>query len=207
MGGLAAWLTAARFGARTVLVVALETPSAYLDPNDLATAALYGDGAAALVLARDDASTSGLLGGILGNDAAPGEPFTVPGTLPPRVLAVEAGRFRFQPPDAAYRAALDERWRALGADLRDAFPEAAAATRRFLPYAVSAPQVAAVAAAFGAGADATWTTLREHGCLGCAGPLVALDALRREKGAAAGDTLAFAAVAGGVAWGGFFWRL
>lgn len=209
-GGLAAWLTAVQFvggNCRVAVVVAVETPSLYLDEKDLATALVYGDGAAAVVLRYEPETGGGLLGAILGRADAPGRSFTVPGSLPPTSAQIDGGKYRFQRPDAEYRDALGKSWAALCEELRCSFPEAANATDYFLPYAVTAAQVRDATAAFGLPSRQTVHTLADHGCLGCPGPLVSLDLLRRDRRVHAGQVLALAAVAGGVSIAGMFWRL
>ena len=209
-GGLAAWLTAGRFlsdECPVAVVVAAETPSLFINPDDLAAALLYGDGAGALVLRNDPASGSGLLGAVLGHLSPPGQAFTIPGTLPPNTRELEAGRYQWQKPDDAYRAALADAWTSLCTDLREAFPGAVAAADYLVPYAVTAPQVRAAAAALGLDPAKTFERLARHGVLGCAGPLVGLDLLRREGGAVSGDVAALVAVAGGVSLAGMVWRL
>jgi 3-oxoacyl-[acyl-carrier-protein] synthase III len=210
-GGLDAWLTAARFvsdACRTVLVIAAETASLYVRPDDLASALLYGDGAAGLVLKYAPGDTcAGLVGAVLGRTDAAGRPFTVPGSLPPTSEELGEGRYRFQRPDAAYQGAMAAAWAGLCEELRRSFPAAVDAADHFLPYAVTASQVGAAAAALGVGPERTFETLARHGCLGCPGPLVALDVLRRDGRAHVGHVVVLAAVAGGVSMTGMLWRM
>jgi len=209
-GGLAAWLTASRFvgeDCRHAVVVAVETPSLYVGMTDLATALLFGDGSAALVLRYEADAGSGLLGAVIGRGDAPGTSFTVPGSLPPTPEQIDAGRYRFRSPDRPYLEALARSWAALCEELRRSFPEAAAETDSFLPYAVTVGQVRDAAVVLGVSDDQTVHTLAAHGCLGCPGPLVGLDRLRRDGGPQDGRVLALAAVAGGVTSAGMFWQL
>ena len=209
-GGLDAWITATRFVSAecpVALVVAAETPSLFLDPDDLAGAFLYGDGAAALVLRHDPEADAGLVGAVLGHSTAPGRAFTVPGVLPPVEDDIAAGRFQWQSPDEQYRNALAGAWNSLCTDLRDTFSGGVQDVAHFLPYAVTAPQVRAASAALGASDDQTFHTLARDGCVGCAGPLLGLDELRRTGRAQGGDMIALAAVAGGVSMAGLLWRL
>jgi 3-oxoacyl-[acyl-carrier-protein] synthase III len=209
-GGLAAWITAVRFlsdECTVALVVAAETPSLYLDPDDLATAVLYGDGAAALVLLGDARTGSGLRGAVLGRCDASGREFTVPGSLPPTPIELGDGRYRFQKPDGAYRDALDHAWKTLCGELRCSSPGLVDTVEHFLPYAVTRPQVKRAAAALGVASDRTFDTLARHGCVGCPGPIVGLDALRREGRAGTGQVVALAAVAGGISMTGILWQL
>ena len=209
-GGLQAWALASTLlaaGPRRALVIAAETPSQYLDPEDLASALLYGDGAAALVIERGEGHSSAMVGALLGTEPAGGRPFTVPGDLPPRAQDVEAGAFRFQGPDAEYRRELSDGWRRTCEGLREAFPRELESTRHFLPYAVTRAQVERAAAAVGIDAAHSKASLAAHGCTGCAGPLIALHELRALGALASGDFVASVAVAGGLCCCSILWRV
>jgi 3-oxoacyl-[acyl-carrier-protein] synthase-3 len=209
-GGLVAWLTATRYlssACSTALVVAAETPSLYLDRRDLATALLFGDGAGALVLRFESGAEAGLLGAVMGHVHADGRAFTVPGPLPPQADALADGAYAFQRPDAVYREALAGAWSQVCHDLKQDFPAVVDSIAHFLPYAVTAPQVRRAADALGVSTQQTYETLAQHGCLGCAGPLVSLDALRRNGSASRDQTVALAAVGGGISIAGMLWRL
>lgn len=199
-GGLRAWLAAAlalAHGARAALVVAAETPSAWIDPADGASALLHGDGAAALVLRRDGGA-SGLLGARGGTLASDGVAFTVAAPLPPRPGLAYA----FQRPDARYLGDLERAW-----DLATDALLALGRPDRLVPYPVTRAQLERVAARAGLPAQAAARTLAAHGCLGCAGPLVALHELLRDERPAPGTTLGLCAAAGGIAWQSLLWRL
>ncbi len=186
------WLAA---GCRRVLVVAVETASPYLDPADLSTSLIFGDGAAALVL-EHRSGTPGLLGAICGRSDAPGKPFTVPGELPPS----RSQRYYFQRPDGEYAEALTSCWQRVLSQLCEALPEAIANLSFFVPYSTTAPQVSRAVAALGVSMDQTVSTLDRHGCLGTASVLCALHELRSARRVQAEDTVALAAVGGGVSW-------
>ena len=186
------WLAA---GCRRVLVVAVETGSPYLDPADLSTSLIFGDGAGALVL-EHRAGAPGLLGAICGRSDAPGRPFTVPGKLPPS----GTHRYYFQKPDGAYVDALTSRWQQMLSDLREAMPEPIARLTYFVPYSTTVQQVRRAAAALGTSMDRTISTLDRHGCLGTASVLCALHELRSTRRVQVADTVALAAVGGGVSW-------
>ena len=209
-GGLDAWLSAARFlsdDCPVALVVASETPSVFVDPDDLAGSFLYGDGASALVLRHVPGYDGGLVGAVLAHATAPGRAFTVPGSLPPDDAQVTSARYRWQSPDATYRDALASAWTSLCTGLREAFPDEISGVDHFLPYAVTSGQVTAATSALGTPPERTFETLADDGCLGCAGPLVSLDALRRDGQVEQGQTVALASVAGGVSMAGLIWRL
>lgn len=209
-GGVQAWTfaaTALAAGARRALVVAAETPSQYLDHQDLAGSMIYGDGAAALLLERAPDAESGLVGALSGTFPAAGSPFTVPGDLPPRAEELAAGAFVFQAPDAAYRSELAEAWRSTCEGLREAFPRELAQTRHFLPYAVTREQVDEAARIVGIDAAHSKASLAAHGCTGCAGPLIGLHELRAAGALQERELIATCAIAGGISWCSLLWRL
>lgn len=186
------WLAA---GCSRVLVVAVETASPYLDPADLSTSLIFGDGAGAIVL-EHRTGTPGLLGAICGRSDAPGKAFTVPGELPPGPTQ----RYYFQRPDSEYTEALASRWQLVLGQLREVLPEAIANLSYFVPYSTTAPQVGRAMAALGVSMDKTISTLDRNGCLGTASVLCALHELRSTRRVQAEDTVALAAVGGGVSW-------
>jgi len=222
-GALDAWLTAAALlahGARSALVVAAETPSRWLDERVPALALLYGDGAGAVLLERDDGpsagaaagagaasagapgadlarggtSRRGLLGALSLSAAGAGRPMTVPGPLPPTAAALSAGGYRMEAPDRDYVRSLAVARHELLSGLRTEFTAEVAATDHFLPAAVTLPQALEDAASLGVAAGRLAVSLREHGALGCAAPLVAL------------ASLALSAVGGGITGTALLWR-
>ncbi|MCA9492234.1 MAG: hypothetical protein KC621_20015 [Myxococcales bacterium] len=205
--GLHAWLTAAawlRFGPRVALVVASEVGTPLLDPADLSAWLVYGDGAAAMVLVRDDEGDAGLIGARLGTFAAPGRAFTVPGPLPPTREAVEGRAYTWQKPDRTYLEALDGQWRRTCAGLAEAFPDVA--IDAFAPYRATRAQVEAAAAAVRVPLERTAADVGSHGCVGGVGPLLGVHELRERGLLGPGQVLATAAVAGGVVWHAALWR-
>lgn len=195
-GGAAAlygWLDALGWlarGARAACVVAVETPSAFVEPGDISMALLYGDAAAAVLLEPSD--SGGLVAAVAGSRAPTGRPFTIPGPLPP----TPAGRYAFQSPDPEYSAQMTACWDELSEALADAATEAIDA---YLPYAVTRKQVERSARIVGA--RRVVHDLAARGCNGCAGPLVALHLLERPAG-----MLALAAAGGGIGMAGLLWK-
>jgi hypothetical protein len=206
-GAILAWLEAAALvatGVETALVVAVEVISPYLARGD-ASASLYGDGAAAVVLARGP-SAGGLDVAFAGTERVDGRSFTIPGALPPTADA----SYTFRAPDRAYTGELRRVRLAAAARLVDAAPPADVS----LPYGATREQIGEMEAALGAPAV---TTLAETGCLGTAAVLASLDAcLRstsppttrsRRSSARATSPLRLRAVAagGGVVWAAIAW--
>lgn len=207
-GGLCAWITALAYlnaGCANAVVVAAEALSPVLDPGDLATALLFGDGAAALVLSRCDDERRGLVWARSGNADVPGRAFTVPGPLPP-TRDLGFGGYVFQAPDASYSSGLTKLRASIAAELARAAAERGLALDVAVPYAATEPQARAQAEALGVPFERVASTLAEHGCLGAAAPLAAIDELRRASRAPAGTIVAATAAGGGVAWGSLLWR-
>jgi 3-oxoacyl-[acyl-carrier-protein] synthase-3 len=202
-GGLSAWITATRMlggGAQRALVVAAEAPSYYLGSDEPGIAAVYGDGAGALVLELQPGSESGLVSARFERRDSAGRPFTVPGALPPRARAIDAGEYRFQRPDSEYTERIDETWRATLESFRTLRADL------FVPYAVTRERVENARVVLGISADRTVDRLLDLGCLGCAGPIVHLHTALRERRLGAGSTLVAAAVAGGITSAALAWR-
>ena len=208
-GGLCAWLSGLGLvvqGASTVLVVATEATSFYLDSQDLGTAALYGDAAAALILKAAPSSKTGCLFARSGTESARGRAFTVPGLLPPTDSRLHSRQYLFQRSDKAYGAELASVWERVLGELAIQPDWASSKRRLFFPYAITSSQVTAASRALGVSDDDTLHTLAHHGCIGVAGPMVALDAARRQPRGITGTTLALAAVGGGISWATLLWQ-
>lgn len=202
-GGLQAWALASRLLAHpgaTALVVAAAVPSHYLDPTDLVSSLLYGDGAGALVLRRLPDAAGGLVFAAAGNAAYEGTAFTVPQPLPP----VSDEPYRFQRPDAAYGRHLAATWSLATEVLADQVDPGV--PTHLVPYAVTRERTEGVAARLGCSAATGLDVLAHHGVLGSAGPLVAVAKLRARGAVAATDALAGVAVGGGIAWCSLLWR-
>lgn len=220
VGVLASWFTAQGLilqGAGPVLIIGTEAASAFLAPDDLGSALLYGDGAAACILAGCEPAKAlegtGFLGGMSGQSAMRGAPTTIPGRLPPR--EGEGQSYRFQKPDRQHLEDLSGLWDRFPRVLADAFPGPCGELACFLPYAVSAGQVAKAHAALGQPRARVFHELATHGCLGAAALLSTLHGYRQSgqagvgkgEGAGEGEVIALAAAAGNGLWAGFFWRL
>lgn len=207
-GGVQALVTAAahlRAGHRRALVVASECISPWLAADRPGACLVYGDGAAAAVLERDDDSVGGLLGARTWSAQVAGRSFTVPGPLPPDPAQPEA--YRFRAPDEEYVGGLAAVWRRACFELADELEEEVRGARWFLPHAATAEQVRLGAAALGVDAARTHTALARRGCTGCAGPWIAFHELRARGELERGDAVVLAAAAGGVCTAGAVWRL
>ncbi len=180
------------------LVVAAEVLSALVDPSDVPSALVYADGAAAVVIGCDAGHPGGLGAAELGTASVPGQPFTVPGRLPPTQAALDAGHYAFCKPERRYIEALGEVWDRTADRLRTMIPDDAV----IAPYPVTRPLGARLLARLGMDWNQVAFPLEAHGCVGSAGVLVALDAALR---AAPGRPVGLIAVGGGVTWGAMCW--
>lgn len=209
--GLTAWITAVQYlraGARTVLVVASETPSLYASRDDPVAAGSLGDGAGALVLRKTDRRTgAGFLGGSMQTVAPQGTTWTVPGPLPPTASALRQGEYRFRRCDAEYNQQLRELRMANVKSLTEAKPNLVTRCTHYLSSAPTQSQALAEHAALGNSEAALATTLQTHGFLGCASGLVAVHELRAKGRLRNEDILLLTTVAGGVHQSWMFWQV
>ncbi len=204
-GGIDAWITAALYlqaGARRALVVAVERTSPWLDAHSGASALLFGDGAAALLLERVDVrEPCGLELALQSRRDGAGGAFSVDATLPPMPGA--DARYCFDAPDERYQASVAAAWSSLAQEFaQHAAPDAASL---FAPYAVTRAQVTSCAAALGLDPQHALAHLRSYGALGCAGPLAIL-AQALDAGAR-GNSITTLAVGGGLRCAAMRWRL
>lgn len=207
-GGLEAWIVGGqivRAGGAKVLVIAADTASHYANKNDLGNALLFGDGAGALALEARDGN-GGLVTALSGTLEVSGEPFTVPGVLPPTAEAIEADDYLLRRPDAAYRLGLGAVWTRVAQDLTRQLAELETPAQHLLPYPVTLQQLTAASEPFGLDPVDARLQLENHGCIGCAGPiaLVAKHWLAREDREAE-KVMASLAVGGGVSWCALAW--
>ena len=187
-GALAGWTTAAlhlAHGARLALVVAADVPSVYCGAEEPELAMLYGDGGGAVLLRAGEGVRGGLLAAVSGGLAYAGRPFTVPGPWPPR----GGVRYVFQKPDATYRGELRSAWDEVSESLRAL---ASTPPDHFLPYGVTREQIERAASIVGVPAPIAGEVLAEHGCTGCASPLICLHELRASGAGELGGAWLFA---------------
>jgi 3-oxoacyl-[acyl-carrier-protein] synthase III len=102
---------------------------------------------------------------------------------------------------------LAELWSRFPPELAQAFPEANASLRHFVPYAVTQRQMDVASEALGAPHAEVFQELPQWGCIGAASPLMSLHGLLQSGKAHAGDVLLMACAAGNGLWAGFYWRL
>jgi 3-oxoacyl-[acyl-carrier-protein] synthase III len=207
VGPLLAWFTAVGLisqGAGPVLIIGAEAASAFMLPQDISSALLYGDGAGACILASDGGQTVRFLGGMSGQSLVNGTSTTIPGHLPP---SGDLLQYRFHKPDQAHLADLARLWAQFPRELAQRFPAAAAQVQHFLPYAVSPKQMGIAHEALGQPQALIFDELATHGCLGAASSLATLHGFMQSGRGQPGDVIALASAAGNGLWAGFFWRL
>lgn len=192
--GLTAWHQAVCAIAgtnQTALVIASETVSPWIDfdTTDI-SAALFGDGAAALLI-RSNQTQLRFQGSTLN---LPGRAFTVPAKLPPQAPFDQAA-FRFQSAEPAYAKAMHQERLRLAQSLAATLNPITA----FFPFAPTQRSAAAQAAAAGVAPANVHTCLAHWGAPGAAAPLIALAEFASEpRPNDTSSTLAFTAVGGGV---------
>jgi 3-oxoacyl-(acyl-carrier-protein) synthase III len=194
---------------RPVGVVAADTFSKILPPGHPLAAMAFGDGAGAAILVPvvlPDDGGAGLLSAAFDSDGSLGQLATAPSPFPVTHEHIDAGRYYLQGSaeelaeraPALYAAVIDEALAAAGLGAGD--------IDRFIPHQTSRPAIESLARAAGIALERTVITCEEHGNCGAAGVYIALDRARRDGLAAAGQTLLFAALGGGLSWGAAVFR-
>jgi 3-oxoacyl-[acyl-carrier-protein] synthase-3 len=171
-----------------VLVIGTETLSRIVDPDDRATAVLFGDGAGAAVI-EPDATGAGLLGLDLGTDGTgarhlqipPGEDF----------LRMDGGEvFRF-----AVRTLVDSGRNAL----RDAGMEPADVDL-FVPHQANARIIDAATQRLGIPMDRTMVNVHRHGNTSAASIPIALSEAAQQGRLRSGDIVLLSGFGAGLSW-------
>ncbi len=187
-----------------VLLVGTETFSKVIPPSHKMSMVSLGDGAGAFVLERRAGASLRAIS--LMTDGTLGKLVSTDGALPPTDAEIARGGYLLTgEPDALAETLPGKYLEALGAAFAHAALEPGSASL-YVPHQTSAPLIAGVAARFGFPADRVFTNLSRHANVGAAGWLVALCEARAEGRAKAGDTLAIAAVGGGMSWASAVWR-
>jgi 3-oxoacyl-[acyl-carrier-protein] synthase-3 len=187
--------------ARHVLVVGTDVLSRLIDDTDRNTCILFGDGAGAVVLGRDD-DREGLLAVRLFSDGAGASLIQLPGAIPtdPSLTAVRMnGRevFRF----AVTR---------LGEMIVQGRADAAAhgvEIDHLIPHQVNQRIIDAALAATEFPADKVTINLERYGNTSAASIPIALDEARNVELIVPGETVLLAAFGGGLTWGSVLLRV
>lgn len=185
--------------ARTALVVGAETFSRIIDWNDRNTCVLFGDGAGAVVLQRDD--TPGILSTHLHADGDHAELLHVPSGVSNHHAAVVEGR-------AHVEMAGPEVFRMAVRTLGDIVDETLAANGMersavdwLVPHQANIRIIRATARKLGLSMDKVVQTVAEHGNTSAASIPLALDVAVRDGRVRRGDTVLLEGFGGGFTWG------
>ena len=194
---------AANGGRRHALVIGAETFSRILDWEDRATCVLFGDGAGAVVLSRDDApGDRGILASRLHADGRHGELLYVDGG-PSTTQTVGhlrmAGREVFRHAVVNLAAVLGEVLGDVGLSEAD--------IDWLVPHQANARIIDATARKLGLDPARVVVTVDRHANTSAASVPLALDAAVRDGRIARGDVVVLEAMGGGFTWGASILRM
>ncbi|MFC9974578.1 3-oxoacyl-ACP synthase III family protein [Spirillospora sp. NPDC127200] len=197
------WLATQSGAAPHVLVIGVEVYSRFLDPDDRATAALFGDGAAAAVVGPVPAPY-GIASLGLGSDGTRADDVLIPagGSRAPASPATLAARDHTIRMDG--RAVRDFITATLPRLVREGTEPAGvkpADLALVVPHQPNPKMVAAVAADIGLDPDQTVITGHDVGNIGAASLPYALDRAVRTRGIAPGELVLLAGFGAGLTWG------
>lgn len=188
------WLQPGR--ARNVLVVGAEVLSRALDFNDRNSCILFGDGAGAIVLGRDDSRRGGIKHLQLGCDGSGGNLITVPSMITPKTESSSIyldGR-------PVFRLAVQRMTELVQAAIRD--------LERFdlklgliVPHQVNMRIIAAMLEACHLPVDKVFVNLDRIGNTSAASIPMALDEAVRTGKVQRGEAVLMVAFGGGLTWG------
>ncbi len=217
-GFMYAMVTGAQFivagSSRQVLVIGADTNSRVVDPEDVKTWPLFGDGAGAVLLERIDdpreAATRGLLAFALGADGRGADLLVCPmsGSRQPPNAEGLARREQFMRMEgrAVFKWAVR-----LAEDNIRAVVERAGLTLDdidcFVLHQANLRIIEAVRVALGIAADRFVVTIDHHGNTSSGSIPLALDEAWREGRVGPGSTIVACGFGGGLAWGTAVWRL
>lgn len=186
---------------RCALVVGAEVFSRLLDWNDRRTCVLFGDGAGAVVVSRDE--QHGILGSHLGSDGSLGHILRVTGGIAEG--AVRGNPFLEMDGQAVFRTAI----RTLGESAQTVLQQTGLGADDidwFVPHQANARIINALADRVGVPTEKVVTTVARHGNTSAASVPLALDTAVRDGRIQAGDTLMLQGVGGGMTWGSVLLR-
>jgi len=190
-------------GFEHVLIVGSETLSRITDPNDRSTVILFGDGAAAAVLARSS-GTPGLLGWDLGCDGSAAGLIEIPaggGRLPASAETVAAGgHYMKMQGQEVFRRAV----RAIVDSTNETLTQAgvaAADVAWFVPHQANLRIIEAAAKRLGFGEQRTVTNIEQYGNTSSASIPLALFEAVDDGRVRDGDLVLCAGVGAGLTWG------
>lgn len=188
-----------------VLVVASEVMSRTLDWTDRTTCILWGDGAGAAILGRDEAGHE-LLSTTIHSDGSRGQDLLLPGggssTTPISHESVDEGRhyLRMRQANLSFRVAV----RYLADSIREAAELNHVAVGEidwFVPHQANRRLLEATAATLKIPKEKVYLTLHKYGNISSASSAIALDEAIRDGTISPGDLVCVPVFGGGLTWG------
>jgi len=191
---------------RSVLVIAAEVKSSSLDAMDRETAALFGDGAGAVVVVQEESvrpEAAGILGLRLYADGAGHGLITIPagGSRHPSGAETVRGKEHLlrMRGSAVFRAAVRHLEQAI-ADLLKEFGLSAADITRMIAHQANARILEQLRRRLGLPREAVYSVIERYGNTSSASLPIALDHAVRDHRLAAGDLVLLGAFGGGLTW-------
>ncbi|MGA0040653.1 MAG: beta-ketoacyl-ACP synthase III [Pirellulales bacterium] len=197
-----------------VLVIGADTNSRVVNPNDIKTWPLFGDGAGAVILERHTAATpaetKGLLAYALGSDGRGGELLICPmsGSREPVTVDGAAAGRQFMQMDG--RAVFKWAIRLAEQNLRDVIEKSGLsldAIDLFVLHQANARILEGVRLALDLPSEKVFMNLDRYGNTSSGSIPLAMDEAWRSGLIGAGSTIAVCGFGGGLAWGSAVWRL
>jgi 3-oxoacyl-[acyl-carrier-protein] synthase-3 len=186
-------------------VVASDTFSKIAPPSEPLAPLAFGDAAAAAVIVPTEGER-GLVSAVFDSDGSLGHLGAAPAPFPVTHARIDAGLYHL----AGDPEELAKRSPALYADVTARALDAAGIERGaidlFIPHQTSRPAIESAAKAAGLSLEETVMTAPQHGNCGTPGVLIALDQARRDGRFARDRVVLFAALGGGLGWGGAVFR-
>lgn len=191
---------------RSCLVIAAEVKSQSLNPLDKETAILFGDGAGALLVVRDESSgpnAPGVLGIRLYADGAGHALITIPAggsRKPVRAETIRADEHRLRLRGAAVFRSAVRRLEQATTELLKEYSLTAGEVKQVIIHQANARILEQLRRRLGFPQDALYSVIERYGNTSSASLPLALDQAVRAGRLAAGDLLLLGAFGGGLTW-------
>lgn len=190
---------------RYALIVGADAYSRILDYRDRKTAALFGDGAGAVVLSRNDDADHGVRGTALGADGSLAHLVQIPAggsRLPASPATVAGGQHHFKMLGREVRDFAHEVFPRIVKTTLDAAGLALADVDLIVPHQANGVILRECGDALGVPPDRLHLTVGRYGNTGAASVPITLDDAVRRGRVAPGAIVLLAAFGGGMTWGG-----
>jgi len=188
---------------KTVLLVASEVYSRFLNPSDFSTYPYFGDGAGAILFCRDDADTAGVIESVLGSDGSGANLIQIPaGGSALKVSEITNPKDAFFQMDgkAVYGFATSK----APEIIRDVLAKAGidrSAVKFVIPHQANINIIKEIASKVGIEFSRFVTNLDRFGNTAAASIPLALDELFESGKVEDGDVLVTVGFGGGLSWG------